>query len=645
MADDIDIQAIMDGTSGKLPQWATEATLQNLVSALDEKKPGSKAKEVGKATDAFSASLTKAVPGPGKLASAAMNAASSLINFGTTMVKAALTTTGDLDTFADTIRAGGDAAASFAEMLPVLGGVIGATLRAAADAQATVLEVVSDLEKEYAGLAIAGADFGGSLEQMNTRAQSSRVNLDKLTDIVQNQGLVFAQLQGTTQKGVDAFLNLNKEVANSGMNFRMLGLRFDEVAQMTADYVEIQAKAGRRVDMDSEKEAIAVNEYIARTATLARLQGKAADQVSAELRTASLDGAVQAKLSMMSGSAADNFKAISQTLETNFGPGVRRAAEQALTLGTVLPDTAKTLAAAGVDLGQFESMIRGATEADPADLLDNIAGLEQMLGERFADPTTRQIAMLGMVSDVGEGVAESFAKMAPLIETLAEDGGVLNRYATAHENVIAAMESTDYGDAITNGLLKGGQDIEISGFTVRENVLSALVKEGSITALITQSGIMVNDMINDLIKLAFESSEGNIDITTANLTANEVLINQPVESKVVDGFMLHQPGSIGINDLIDFTDYNATMTAQGVNEPVQKQNRNITTAMNDPVIQDIVAKAKSLADANQDRVFNEGERDQFIKIFNQMAESAELQNITLKKMNKQLADGILTTMQ
>ena len=72
--------------------------------------------------------------------------------------------------------------------------------------------------------------------------------------------------------------------------------------------MEIQAKAGRRVDIDSEKEAKAVNNYIARTATLARLQGKAADQVSEELRTASLDGAVQAKLSMMSGDAAENFK-------------------------------------------------------------------------------------------------------------------------------------------------------------------------------------------------------------------------------------------------------------------------------------------------------------------------------------------------
>lgn len=638
MADDIDIQAIMDGTSGKLPQWATEETLQNLVSALDEKKPGSKAKEAGKATDALSASLTKAVPGPGKLASAAMDAASNLINFGTTMVKAALTTTGDLDTFADTIRAGGEAAASFAEMIPVIGGFIGQALKIAAEAQATVLEVVSDLEKEYAGLAIAGADFGGSLEQMNTRAQSSRVNLDKLTDIVQNQGLVFAQLQGTTQKGVDAFLNLNKEVTNSGLNFRMLGLRFDEVAQMTADYVEIQAKAGRRVDMDSDKEAIAVQEYIARTATLARLQGKAADQVSAELRTASLDGAVQAKLSMMSGSAADNFKAISQTLETNFGPGVRRAAEQALTLGTVLPDTAKTLAAAGVDLGQFESMIRGATEADPADLLDNIAGLEQMLGERFADPTTRQIAMLGMVSDVGEGVAESFAKMAPLIETLAEDGGVLNRYATAHDNVIAAMDDA-YGDGITRDLLKGGQDIEETGFAARKTILSALVDEESgIAALITKSAMFSTKAINDLLQKAF--SDVGEGITTAEILAQKAVINAPIEDSMIPG-RLPELGDFPVGQLIDFTDYRAFMDSIGINEQVQKDNEATTRSFNNPEIQRIVKTAINEADADGNRRFDDKEMQEFIKIFNTMAENADLQNIQLKKMNKKLASTLM----
>ena len=104
MAEDIDITQIMD-QGLKVPQWATETTLQNLVTALDagSKKSGSTANKATKATDAFSMALTKAAPGPSKLAGAAMDAASGLINFGTTLVKAALTTsTAESDTVTDT---------------------------------------------------------------------------------------------------------------------------------------------------------------------------------------------------------------------------------------------------------------------------------------------------------------------------------------------------------------------------------------------------------------------------------------------------------------------------------------------------------------------------------------------------------------
>lgn len=511
----------------KVPQWATETTLQNLVTALDagSKKSGSTANKATKATDAFSMALTKAAPGPSKLAGAAMDAASGLINFGTTLVKAALTTTGDLDTFADTIRAGGEAFNDFASNFGIIGRLFGATVQATAEAQALALEVVSDLEKEFASLAVAGADFDGSLKGMNQQAMQSRVNLDKLAEIVQNQGLVFAQSAGTVQDGVDAFLKLNAAVTEGELNFRALGLRFDEVAQMTADYVEIQARAGRRIEIDSDREKTAVQDYIARTATLAKLQGKAADQVSEELRTASLDGAVQARLSMMTGDAANNFRAISQTLETNFGPGVRRAAEQALTLGTVLPDTAKTLAAAGVDLGQFEKMIVGATESDPAMLLDNIGALEQMLGERFADPTTRQIAMLGMVSDVGEGVAETFGKMAPLIETLAEEGGVLDRYAQAHEQVLQQMQDPDYGDQFTRDLLETGQDIEMKGFEARDKIITRLADTESLLGKLSDFALGSTDTILDILDKAFgPERKVKFDPETAEINAGQVVL-------------------------------------------------------------------------------------------------------------------------
>ena len=188
---------------------------------------------------------------------------------------------------------------------------------------------------------------------MNTRAMESRVNLDKLTGIVQDQGFTLASFGGTVQSGVDNFLDLNKAVTSTDMNFRALGLRFDEVAQMTADYIEIQARAGRQLQGDSQAEAEAVRQYIIRTATLAKLQGKAADQISEELRQANLDGAVQAKLMTMDAQAAENFTFIAQDMRAKFGEVGELAVQELLTAGTVSANTGKILATAGVDIAKF----------------------------------------------------------------------------------------------------------------------------------------------------------------------------------------------------------------------------------------------------------------------------------------------------
>tara|TARA_B100000424_G_scaffold9871_1_gene7416 strand:- start:154 stop:2061 length:1908 start_codon:yes stop_codon:yes gene_type:complete len=635
LADEIDIKAIMDGENpGKVPQWATEATLQNLVAALDEgsKKSGSGAKKAKKATDDFSASLTKAVPGPGKLASAAMDAAAGVVNFGTTLVKAALSTTGDLDTFADTIRAGGEALAGVLENIPFVGGILGSAARATAEVQALTLEIVSGLEKEFAGLAIQGADFGVSLNNMNTRAMESRVNLDKLTGIVQDQGFTLASFGGTVQDGVDNFLQLNKAVTSTDMNFRTLGLRFDEVAQMTADYVEIQARAGRQLQGDSQAEAEAVRQYIIRTATLAKLQGKAADQVSEELRQANLDGAVQAKLMTMDSQAAENFTFIAQDLRAKFGEVGELAVQELLTAGTVSANTGKILSTAGVDIAKFmDNFFTAMGATTDQDLASAQANLVQGLGEAFFDETSLAIASLGKFNTGAADLADITGKIAPLRQLLAEEGAIEAQYLEALRTA-KAQADLEIGDETTKDLLDAGQDIEISGFQTRNTILGQLTEDGTLANFVTQMAIASTGFITDIIDEAFGSVDSPKEIQEAYIDAGKVILTErDIETPL--GIMKSRQ-----------LDANLLMTDEMLN---LKGGRVETKAKSDArsEIRKVVLEQMGIADVDKSGTLDAGEQDELIKALNTMIEqNSDLASI-MKKVDRDLLKSLNVSLE
>ena len=630
MADEIDIKAIMDGENpGKVPQWATEATLQNLVNALDKdsKKSGSAAKKAAKATDDFSASLTKAVPGPGKLASAAMDAAAGVVNFGTTLVKAALSTTGDLDTFADTIRAGGEALAGVLENIPFVGGILGSAARATAEVQALTLEIISGLEKEFAGLAIQGADFGVSLNNMNTRAMESRVNLDKLTEIVRDQGFTLASFGGTVQSGIDNFLTLNKAVTDTDMNFRALGLRFDEVAQMTADYVEIQARAGRQLQGDSQAEAEAVRQYIIRTATLAKLQGKAADQVSEELRQANLDGAVQAKLMTMDAQAAENFTFIAQDMRAKFGEVGELAVQELLTAGTVSANTGEILARAGVDIGKFmDNFFTAMGATTDQELASAQANLVQGLGEAFFDETSLAIASLGKFNEGAADLADLTGKIAPLRRLLAEEGAIEAQYLEALATAKAQADEL-IGDETTKDLLGAGQDVEISGFDARGTILSKLVEDGTLTNFVTDMAVASTEFITDIIEEAFGSVSSPQEIQEAYIDAGKVILT---ERDIETPLGIMKSRQLDANLLM--TDEMRNLTGGRVETKAKSDARS--------EIRKVVLEQMGIADVDKSGTLDTNEQDELIKALNTMIEqNSDLASI-MKKVDRDLLKSL-----
>ena len=127
MADELTINLNNDDIT--VPQWAKEETMVQIKDLLAGKGVGkdSLAKglaEGGKAAKGFDKSLKSAIPGPIKMASAAGDAASALLGFGTTVLKTALTTTGNLSDLNAVIDAGVDVFDETIGKIPILGNVL-----------------------------------------------------------------------------------------------------------------------------------------------------------------------------------------------------------------------------------------------------------------------------------------------------------------------------------------------------------------------------------------------------------------------------------------------------------------------------------------------------------------------------------------
>jgi len=394
---------------------------------------------------------------------------------------------------------------------------------------------------------------------------------------------------------------------------------------MTADYVEIQARAGRQLQGDSQQEAEAVRQYIIRTATLAKLQGKAADQVSEELRQANLDGAVQAKLMTMDSRAAENFTFIAQDLKAKFGDVGELAVQELLTAGTISANTGRVLSTAGVDIAEFMDNFGTAMgAATDQDLASAQAQLVQGLGQAFFDETSLAIASLGKFNEGAGDLAEIVGKIAPLRGILDDlEGSYLEALATAE-----AQADQEIGDQTTKDLMDAGQNVEISGFQTRNTILGQLTKDGTLANFVLSMATASTGYITEIIDKAFGSVDSPKEIREAYIDAGKVILNERD---------LDLP--FGIAMTTRQLDANPLLT----DEMKQLKGGKVETkAKNDArsEIRKVVLEQMGIADVDKSGTLDTSEQDALINALNTMIEQNSNLAGIMKKVDRDLLKSL-----
>ena len=641
MADDLTI-TINEGDI-TVPQWAKETTQVEIRNLLSGKGPGKSfgkdLEKAGKAAGGFDKSLKSAIPGPTKMAAGALEAAESLMNFGTTVIQTALTTKGSLTDLNAVIDAGVDVFDATIGQIPILGKVLSFFVGQAAEVQKMVNSAFEDLAVNFEQASKSGASFGGSITDFAAKSLDANMRLDTFNGIIAQNNETFARLGGTVSDGARRFMTLNKLVTESTdgvvTNFRGLGLTLQDVAELNADILEINSRNFAFQRLDAPAQAEIMKTTIARFATLGRLTGKRADQIAEEIKANTMRGDVAASLAGMNDKQRQSFEDLSVMLG-QFGPNFAEAGSQMLAIGTATGDAALAFATTGSDLGGLSDVVKMIEAgADPDDVRARIAELEGSLRETVGSETSRSVARLASVSTTAGTAASAFESAANLIASTAES---TDRFKTAVQETTDALSLE--GDSLTASILGTKAELEGLGLEVNEKFVKLLTGEGGLAKVLEDVQVvqkkfvkMLNDFINPLLEQDEAAAKAKIEENRQELmTAGQATLSE----REVPGYLF---GTRMTTDL----DTSKLITEAG--SPGGSRGQNMEKARNAKLIRETVLEELGQADVDKSGSISESESKVLIDSLNTMIEQNEDLKKIMNKVDRDLLKGIGVTFE
>ena len=641
MADDLTI-TINEGDI-TVPQWAKETTQVEIRNLLSGKGPGKSfgkdLEKAGKAAGGFDKSLKSAIPGPTKMAAGALEAAESLMNFGTTVIQTALTTKGSLTDLNAVIDAGVDVFDATIGQIPILGKVLSFFVGQAAEVQKMVNSAFEDLAVNFEEASKSGASFGGSITDFAAKSLDANMRLDTFNGIIAQNNETFARLGGTVSDGARRFMTLNKLVTESTdgvvTNFRGLGLTLQDVAELNADILEINSRNFAFQRLDAPAQAEIMKTTIARFATLGRLTGKRADQIAEEIKANTMRGDVAASLAGMNDKQRQSFEDLSVMLG-QFGPNFAEAGSQMLAIGTATGDAALAFATTGSDLGGLSDVVKMIEAgADPDDVRARIAELEGSLRETVGSETSLSVARLASVSTTAGTAASAFESAANLIASTAES---TDRFKTAVQETTDALSLE--GDSLTASILGTKAELEGLGLEVNEKFVKLLTGEGGLAKVLEDVQAvqkefvkMLNDFINPLLEQDEAAAKAKIEENRQELmTAGQATLSE----REVPGYLF---GTRMTTDL----DTSKLITEAG--SPGGSRGQNMEKARNAKLIRETVLEELGQADVDKSGSISESESKVLIDSLNTMIEQNEDLKKIMNKVDRDLLKGIGVTFE
>ena len=181
------------------------------------------------------------------------------------------------------------------EQFGELGSVVGDTL-------GYLIDRLSENVDFYRSISQIGGAAGQSISNLRKISGETGLSMDQLTDSIISAGGNLALLGGTTGQGVKRFTGALRDLAQGETfeKFSALGFTMAEIAQGTAEYLELQTRLGRTQTMTESQLSEETAEYLNNLDLLSRLTGKNRQALQQEMQARANDSRLSLQLSGMS---------------------------------------------------------------------------------------------------------------------------------------------------------------------------------------------------------------------------------------------------------------------------------------------------------------------------------------------------------
>jgi len=356
----------------------------------------------------------------------------------------------NLGTFNGALRAGTVSADDMAKTFTQIGSgipIIGSALGMLGSALTVATEYIGETNNMYNTLAKSGAGLSGSIFELRSSFNESRMSIDQFTRFAQENSQQLAAFAGGVSQGTKRIGEYGKALndSNQGQSaiinqFMNLGYSIDEATEFTTRYLATQQRSNRMAQMTAQQEVAQAAEYAKQLKVISALTGKSAKQMQDEQSARLRDGATRAalmKAEKQAGAAGANVATAYTEAQTALqkSPKVMQdLLDDLIQTGVPMSEATQNFAAVNGEAYNLLVKAAQATKAGDVEEAQRLTEEAAAKGAEFAQSEMGlTIATLSQVSDVAKGQADALAEMGPIIDAVR--GNMDDLKATTGESV------------------------------------------------------------------------------------------------------------------------------------------------------------------------------------------------------------------
>jgi hypothetical protein len=201
-----------------------------------------------------------------------------------------------------------------------------------ADAYAYQQKILEKNLHTYQELSSVGASFGGSLQEVRTAAMGVGLSMGEFSAMMKNNGPALIKLGFSAEDGAKKLVKFNTDLIKGEVGQGLLGLGYSlkEANDLLGGYATIVGGLNESQMKDQKRMEQSVASFASEMDLSAQLEGKSRQQKEEEMKKASANAAIQAKLATMTQDQKDKYQlALSNALRTG-GQGAADALNSTL---------------------------------------------------------------------------------------------------------------------------------------------------------------------------------------------------------------------------------------------------------------------------------------------------------------------------